>query len=101
MKDKLLKIFRVENISQLTIVFIVFGITGSLSVVVGKYFLIFIFGEDLVNNDFYWLFRLILIFPVYQILLIIVGTLFGQFKYFWEIEKRILVKMGLLKSPRS
>ncbi len=101
MKDKLLKIFRVENISQLTIVFIVFGITGSLSVVVGKYFLIFIFGEDLVNNDFYWLLRLILIFPVYQILLIIVGTLFGQFKYFWEIEKKILIKMGLLKSPRS
>jgi len=101
MKDKLLKIFRVENISQLTIVFIVFGITGSLSVVVGKYFLIFIFGEDLVNNDFYWLLRLILIFPVYQILLIVVGTLFGQFKYFWEIEKKILVKMGLLKSPRS
>jgi len=101
MKDKLLKIFRVENISQLTIVFIVFGITGSLSVVVGKYFLIFIFGEDLVNNDLYWLLRLILIFPVYQILLIIVGTLFGQFKYFWEIEKKILIKMGLLKSPRS
>ena len=101
MKDNLLKIFRVENISQLTIVFIVFGITGSLSVVVGKYFLIFIFGEDLVNNDLYWLLRLILIFPVYQILLIIVGTLFGQFKYFWEIEKKILIKMGLLKSPRS
>ena len=101
MKNKLLKIFRVENIYQLTIVFIVFGITGSLSVVVGKYFLIFIFGEDLVNNDFYWLLRLILIFPVYQILLIVVGTLFGQFKYFWEIEKKILVKMGLLKSPRS
>ncbi len=101
MKNKLLKIFRVENIYQLTIVFIVFGITGSLSVVVGKFFLIFIFGEDLVNNEFYWLLRLILIFPVYQVLLIIIGTLFGQFRYFWEIEKKILIKMGLLKSSRS
>ena len=101
MKDKLLKIFRVENIFQLTIVFIVFGITGSLSVVIGKYFLVFIFGEDFLNNDFYWFLRLILIFPIYQVLLIIIGTLFGQFKYFWEIEKKILMKIGLLKSSRS
>ena len=101
MKNKLLKIFRVENIFQLTIVFIVFGITGSLSVVVGKYFLVLIFGEEFLNNDFYWFLRLILIFPVYQVLLIIIGTLFGQFRYFWEIEKKILIKMGLLKSSRS
>ena len=101
MKNKLLKIFRVENIFQLTIVFIVFVITGSLSVVIGKYFLVFIFGEDFLNNDFYWFLRLILIFPIYQVLLIIIGTLFGQFKDFWEIEKKILMKMGLLKSSRS
>ena len=81
--------------------FIVFGITGSLSVIIGKYFLVFIFGEDFLNNDFYWFLRLILIFPIYQVLLIIIGTLFGQFKYFWEIEKKILMKMGLLKSSRS
>ena len=24
----------------------------------------------------------------YQILLIIIGTIFGEFKYFWEMEKR-------------
>ena len=101
MKNKLLKIFKVENLYQLTIIFIVFGITGSLSVVLGKYVLVKIIGEDFVNNDFYWLLRLILIFPIYQILLIVVGTLFGQFKYFWEIEKRILIKMRLMKSTRS
>ncbi len=101
MKNKLLKIFKVENISQLTIVFIVFGITGSLSVIVGKFILILIFGEDFLKNDFYWFLRLILIFPVYQVLLIIIGTLFGQFKYFWELEKRILMRMGLFKSSRS
>ena len=40
------------------------------------------------NNEFYWLIRILLIFPLYQILLIIVGTLFGEFKYFWAIEKK-------------
>ena len=101
MKSKLIKIFRVKDFNQLIIIFIVFGITGSLSVVLGKYVLINIFGESFLNNDYYWLLRLILIFPIYQVLLIIVGALFGQFRYFWEIEKKILIKMKLIKSTRS
>ena len=101
MKSKLLKIFKVKDFNQLIIIFIVFGITGSLSVVLGKYVLINIFGENFLNNDYYWLLRLILIFPIYQVLLIIVGALFGQFRYFWEIEKKILIKMKLIKSTRS
>ena len=101
MKSKLLKIFKVKDFNQLIIIFIVFGITGSLSVVLGKYVLINIFGESFLNNDYYWLLRLILIFPIYQVLLIIVGALFGQFRYFWEIEKKILIKMRLIKSTRS
>ena len=101
MKSKLIKIFRVKDFNQLIIIFIVFGITGSLSVVLGKYVLINIFGESFLNNNYYWFLRLILIFPIYQVLLIIVGALFGQFKYFWEIEKKILIKMKLIKSTRS
>ena len=101
MKSKLIKIFKVKDLKQLIIIFIVFGITGSLSVVLGKYVLINIFGESFLNNDYYWLLRLILIFPIYQVLLIIIGALFGQFRYFWEIEKKILIKMKLIKSTRS
>ena len=101
MKSKLIKIFKVKDFNQLIIIFIVFGITGSLSVVLGKYVLINIFGESFLNNDYYWLLRLILIFPIYQVLLIIVGALFGQFRYFWEIEKKILIRMKLIKSSRS
>ena len=101
MKNKLIKIFKVKDFNQLIIIFIVFGITGSLSVILGKYVLINVFGESFLNNDYYWLLRLILIFPIYQVLLIIVGALFGQFRYFWEIEKKILIKMKLLKSTRS
>ena len=101
MKSKLIKIFKVKDFNQLIIIFIVFGITGSLSVVLGKYVLINVFGESFLNNDYYWLLRLILIFPIYQVLLIIVGALFGQFRYFWEIEKKILIKMKLIKSTRS
>ena len=57
MKNKLIKIFKVKDFNQLIIIFIVFGITGSLSVVLGKYVLINIFGENFLNNDYYWLFE--------------------------------------------
>lgn len=99
--DKILKIFRVKNLQQLTIVFIVFGITGSMSVVLAKPILLFFFSETIQNNSFYWLFRIIIIFPIYQVLLIIVGTIFGEFKYFWEMERKILIRLGIIKSSRS
>ena len=101
MSQKLLKLFKVENYFRLLIIFTVFGITGSLSVVLVKYVLISIFSSNIQNNEFYWLIRILLIFPLYQILLIIIGTLFGEFKYFWAIEKKILVRLKILKSPPS
>ncbi|MEC8265616.1 MAG: DUF6787 family protein [Pseudomonadota bacterium] len=101
MSEKLLKLFKVENYLRLFIVFTVFGITGSLSVILGKYVLISIFSSEIVNNQFFWLIRILLIFPLYQILLIIVGTLFGEFRYFWAIEKRILIRLKIIKSPPS
>ena len=101
MSQKLLKLFKVENYFRLLIIFTVFGITGSLSVVLGKYVLISIFSSNIQNNEFYWLIRILLIFPLYQILLIIIVTLFGEFKYFWSIEKKILVRLKILKSPPS
>lgn len=98
MLEKTKKLFQVDSTFQLFVIFVVFAITGSLSVVLGETVLLKIFGQDFINNDFFWPLRLILIFPIYQILLIIVGTIFGQFKYFWKIEKKILTRMGLIKS---
>jgi hypothetical protein len=45
----------------------------------------------------YWFtpIRLILIFPIYQVLLVVIGFLFGQFKFFWAFEKKMLKRMGL------
>ncbi|HCO85018.1 MAG TPA: diacylglyceryl transferase, partial [Arenibacter sp.] len=53
------------------------------------------------SPDFLWggliylTFRILLIFPIYQFLLVIYGWLFGQFKFFWEFEKKMLSRMGL------
>ena len=63
--EKLIKMFRVRNFQQLVVVFVVFAITGSMSVVLANPLLFFFFGNEIQTNEFYWLFRLLIIFPIY------------------------------------
>jgi len=81
---------------QLTIIFIVFGITGSLSVVVSDPLLNLIGLEKNMMSP--WIFtplRLLIVFPVYQVLILIIGAAFGQFNFFWIFVKKMLSSMGL------
>lgn len=90
----------IQSNSQLILIFIVFGITGSLSVRLAKPVLEFInindifFEELFLGNLLYWTIRLVIVFPLYQILLLVIGTLFLQFKFFWNFEKKILRRIG-------
>ena len=101
MIQKILKIFKVNSINRLIIIFVVFAITGSLSVILGEYVLLFFFSDNVVKDIFYWIIRILIIFPLYQILLIIVGSIFGEFDYFWSIEKKILKRLKIIKSSSS
>ena len=80
---------------QLVIIFIVFAITGSSSAWLSKPFceLLGITKEEF--GGWFTLIRLIIIFPIYQVLLVAIGTLFGQFRFFWNFEKKMLKSMGL------
>lgn len=73
---------------QLTIIFIVFSVTGSAAMVVRKFVFELI---GITSNTSLWikvpLYILILI-PAYQILLIVVGTIFGQYRFFYEFQKK-------------
>ena len=101
MIEKLINLFKVKSLKQLIIVFLVFSITGSLSVVLGEPIINFFFEDSFENNLYFWVFRIIIIFPLYQILLIIIGTIFGEFRYFWRIEKKILMRLKIIKSSSS
>ena len=89
--DKLKKLFRVSSTYQLIVVFIVFGITGSLSLVISDYI------SRLFNLDNIIL-SIIFVLIIYQVLLIIIGTLFGEFDYFWEMEKKIISRFKFKKN---
>ena len=81
---------------QLAVIFVVFAITGSSSVMVSKPILDF-FGiaKDSMPYFFYLILKIVIVLPVYQVLLVGFGFLFGQFKFFWEFEKKMLKAMGL------
>lgn len=78
---------------QLLTIFIAFGITGSTAAK---------FGEPLTllvgitpDTWLYWPVRLLIILPIYQVILLIVGWLYGEFEFFWKFEKKMLHRMGL------
>ena len=89
--EKIRKLFKVDSNYQLFIVNIVFAITGSLALYFAGIMLDLININNANTDTFiYWTLRIILILPVYQILLLLVGTIFGEFKYFWAMEKKII-----------
>ena len=90
--------WRIQSNFQLTIIIVVFAVTGSSSAWLSKHFCYWI---GITKEDLgYWFMpiRLILIFPIYQILLVLIGALFGQFRFFWSFEKKMLrsMKLGFL-----
>ena len=89
--DKLKNLFRVSSTYQLIVVFIVFGITGSMSLVISEYISVFFNLDNIILS-------IIFVLVIYQVLLIIIGTLFGEFDYFWEMEKKILSRFRFKKN---
>jgi hypothetical protein len=101
MLEKFIKIFKANSLSHLIIIFIVFGITGSLSVVLSEPILNYLRLDKITNYvAVHFLLRIFVILIVYQILLIIIGSIFGQFNYFRKIQKRFLVRIRLIKEQK-
>ena len=71
------------------IVFLVFGISGSLSVYVSKPLLELLNYEEFISNSVIQIIlRILIIFPIYQIILLAVASIFGEFNYFWKFGGR-------------
>lgn len=93
--ENLKKRWGINSNIQLTIIFFVFAITGSASAWLSKPICFWI---GISKEDLGYLFtpvRLLLIFPLYQVLLVTIGFIFGQFKFFWAFEKKMLKRMGM------
>ena len=80
---------------ELIRIFIVFSITGSSSVFVGRPFISMLgISQDALNPILYWFLFLLISLVFYQILLIFWGWILGQFNFFWQFEKKMLRRFG-------
>ena len=102
MFERLKNKWNIKSNVQLVIILLVFTITGSLSLKVTKPILDFIginpqrFDELFLGNIVYFIIRVIVLFPIYQILLIIIGSLFFQHTFFKNFVLKTMKKMKLI-----
>lgn len=81
---------------QAFVILVVFAVTGSCSALLSKPFLsLFGIVRETTAGWIYWPLYIILIFPIYQVLLVSFGFLFGQHTFFWAFEKKMLRSMKL------
>ncbi|MFT3740613.1 MAG: hypothetical protein QM786_17830 [Breznakibacter sp.] len=86
--ERFKKKWNISSNWQVTVIFIVFSVTGSAAMVVRK----LVFNLIGITADTsLWikipLYILILV-PAYQVLLLVVGFLFGQFRFFYDFQKK-------------
>lgn len=80
------------NANQVFIILLVFACTGFTIMFLKKPVVSF-FTEGGEKSILFSVIYYILILPVYNIFLLIYGAIFGQFKFFWEFEKKMFRRM--------
>ena len=81
---------------HLFVIILVFAVTGSSAAYLSKPILgTFGISKDSFSVWVYYPLYILLIFPIYQVLLVSYGFLFGQFSFFWAFEKKMLRSCGL------
>jgi len=73
---------------QAVIILLVFACTG-FTVLFLKGPILSLFGPEEERTFWHSILYYIFILPVYNIVLLIYGFVFGQFKFFWAFEKRM------------
>ncbi len=92
----MMKRLNIISFWQFILIMTVFAITGSLSLYITvEFFEIIGLKEENFNPIIFWPIRIILLFFIYQILLLVVAIPFGQLQYFWKFEKKILNRVGI------
>lgn len=87
--------WQLKSITQVLLVLLVFACTGTTILLIKNPLLAF-FGierggsQGALNTLLY----LLLVLPLYQIMLLTYGFIFGQFRFFWEKEKQLVKRIG-------
>ncbi|MET7255460.1 DUF6787 family protein [Dyadobacter fermentans] len=101
MIEKLKQRWNVRNGWDVLIILVVFACTG-FSVLYVKRWLFEWIG--LTENSPAWLrwsVNILIILPLYQVILLAWGWIWGKFNFFWEFEKRMFSRIGGLSRSKK
>ena len=95
MISQLLKLFGVNNITKLALVFLVFSLSGIITLYASDKLTTFLL-KFIDNNILILPLRVVSIFILYQVIIIITAIPFGQFSYFVSYQRKFIKKIKLL-----
>jgi hypothetical protein len=84
--------WKVKSVFQVIIILVVFACTGFTVLLIKRPLFEYWFplgDKPAWASIAYW----ILIFPVYNLFLLFYGFVFGQFRFFWDFEKRFFARI--------
>ncbi len=84
--------WKLNSLFQVIVVLLVFALTGFTVMFLRKPVLAYL-GVDVTNSWVYGTLYYIFILPIYNLILLMYGALFGQFHFFWEFEKKMFNRM--------
>lgn len=96
--DKLKNRWKLKNGLQVCLVLLVFACTGLTVLFLKRPLVGYFTSADGERNTWFSVIYYILILPIYNVILLFYGFLFGQFSFFWEFEKRMFRRMRSRKN---
>jgi peptide-methionine (S)-S-oxide reductase len=101
MVNRLKKRWNIDSNIQFILILIVFSLTGMTTLWVRKAIWPLL---GLAPDTSFFIkvpLYILIIFPVYQILQLIIAFVFGQFRFFWEFEKKMFRRIGIMPGKKS
>lgn len=94
--NRLQQRWKVKGAGQVLLILLVFALTGCTVLFLKRPLFSYFFADapmPLWASAVYY----ILILPVYNIFLLFYGLIFGQFRFFWDFEKRFFRRIFSIK----
>ena len=89
--------YNIDSDKDALIIILVFALTGSLSVKLARPVLELLgISKDTMSPWAFWPLRILIIFPIYQLLQICIGSSLGQYKFFIQFQKKMFKPFGRL-----
>ncbi len=90
--EKLKNRWNLKNYYEVLIILVVFALTGFTVLALKSTVLHFFFKEENPPVIFSILYYIVIL-PFYNLILLLYGSIFGRFKFFWEFEKKMFKRI--------